>query len=97
MTHRFDRGAEHTFICNGDVRWHIDSIINGIYFNCSRMLPDGRFQECTIICPPHKQAELACEDGLSNGGPWTGDETSSSPVQDQPPYSLEHHKTKRAG
>jgi hypothetical protein len=81
MTHRFDRGAAHTFICNGDVRWHIDQILNGIYFNCSRMLPDGRFKECTIICPEHKQHELACENGLSNGGP---------------PYSLEHHKAKRA-
>jgi hypothetical protein len=87
MTHRFDRGAAHTFICNGDTHWHIDQIINGIYFNCSLMLPDGRFRECTIICPGHKQAELACDDsssqanGASNGGP---------------PYSLEHYKTKRA-
>jgi hypothetical protein len=57
---KLDRGAEHTYICNGDVRWHIDLIWNGMYFNCSRMLPDGRFRECTLICPPLHQAELAC-------------------------------------
>ena len=77
-----DRGSEHTFICNGGVRWHIDAIFNSIYFNCSRLLKDDQiFQECTIICPLHKQSELACADvGASNGGP---------------PYCLEHHKTKR--
>ena len=91
MTHRFDRGAAHTYICRAGVRWHIDIIYGGMYFNCSRMLSDGRFEECTIICPPHKQHELAC-DGNSNGGS-SGDEQSSSP--DEPPYSLEHHKTKR--
>jgi hypothetical protein len=74
-----DRGAEHTFICRAGVRWHIDTIFSGCYFNVSRVLHSGSFEECTIICPPHKQHEMAC-DGPSKGGP---------------PYCLNHNTTKR--
>jgi hypothetical protein len=67
------------YICRAGLRWRIEQIFGGIYFNVHGCGPEGRKHEYTIICPPHKQEMLACTeqdwpplDGSSNGGSETG-------------------------
>jgi hypothetical protein len=54
-----DRGSEHTCIYRMGVRYHINGIYNVMYFNVSRQLPNGKIERSTIVCPLHRQAELA--------------------------------------
>jgi hypothetical protein len=66
-----DRGSAHMYICRAGVMWRIEQIFNSIYFNVYACDPEGHIHEYTIICPPHKQHELACSHGPPNGGPQT--------------------------